>query len=88
MPKACDLKRGGIVEIKGAPHVVRQVEAKSPSSRGAATLYKVRFTNLQTGQKTVNQHLLSSRETLDKLQNQLGQLSKSSEQMLELFHMD
>lgn len=51
MPKACDLKRGGIVDIKGAPHIVRQVEAKSPSSRGAATLYKIRFTNLQTGQK-------------------------------------
>ncbi|MCF6283324.1 MAG: elongation factor P-like protein YeiP [Candidatus Polarisedimenticolaceae bacterium] len=51
MPNACDLKRGGVVDIKGAPHLVRQVEAKSPSSRGASTLYKVRFTNLQTGQK-------------------------------------
>ncbi len=51
MPKACDLKRGVIVEINGAPHSVKQVEAKSPSSRGAATLYKVRFTNLQSGQK-------------------------------------
>ncbi len=51
MPKACDLKRGVIVEINGAPHAVKQVEAKSPSSRGAATLYKVRFTNLQTRQK-------------------------------------
>lgn len=51
MPKACDLKRGHIVEINGAPHAVKQVEAKSPSSRGAATLYKIRFSNLQTGQK-------------------------------------
>lgn len=51
MPKACDLKRGVIVEINGAPHVVKQVETKSPSSRGAATLYKIRFTNLQTRQK-------------------------------------
>lgn len=51
MPKACDLKRGVIVEINGAPHAVKQVEAKSPSSRGASTLYKIRFTNLQTGQK-------------------------------------
>lgn len=51
MPNACDLKRGGIVDIKGVPHLVRQVEAKSPSSRGAATLYKIRFTNLKTGQK-------------------------------------
>ncbi len=51
MPKACDLKRGSIVEINGAPHAVKRVEAKSPSSRGAATLYKIRFTNLQTKQK-------------------------------------
>lgn len=51
MPKAADLKRGMVVEIGGTPHAVKQVEAKSPSSRGASTLYKVRFTNLQTGQK-------------------------------------
>ena len=51
MPKACELKRGVIVEIDGMPHMVKQLEARSPSSRGASTLYKVRFTNLQTGQK-------------------------------------
>lgn len=51
MPKASDLKRGMVLEINGQPHAVKQVEAKSPSSRGAATLYKIRFTNLQTGQK-------------------------------------
>ena len=51
MPKACELKRGTVVEINGIPHAVKKVEAKSPSSRGAATLYKVRFTNLKTGQK-------------------------------------
>lgn len=51
MPKACDLKRGMVVDINGAPHAVKEVESKSPSSRGAVTLYKVRFTNLLTGQK-------------------------------------
>jgi len=51
VPKACDLKRGGVVEINGMPHMVKQVEAKSPSSRGAATLYKIRFINLKSGQK-------------------------------------
>ena len=51
MPKANELKRGVVVEINGMPHAVKQVEAKSPSSRGASTLYKIRFTNLQTGQK-------------------------------------
>ncbi len=51
MPKASELKRGVVVEINGTPHAVKKVESKSPSSRGASTLYKVRFTNLKTGQK-------------------------------------
>ena len=40
-----------MVEINGVPHAVRALEARSPSSRGAATLYKIRFVNLQTQQK-------------------------------------
>lgn len=51
MPKANELKKGMVVEINGDPHSVKQVDAKSPSSRGASTLYKVRYTNLKTGQK-------------------------------------
>ena len=51
MPKANELKRGMIVDIDGIPHIVKQTESKSPSSRGAATLYKIRFNNLQTHQK-------------------------------------
>ena len=51
MPKASELKRGMYIEINNDPHVVKQIEAKSPSSRGASTLYKIRFNNLKTGQK-------------------------------------
>ena len=51
MPKASEIKKGMIVDIEGIPHVVKQLECKSPSSRGAATLYKIRLTNLQTHQK-------------------------------------
>lgn len=40
-----------VVEINGIPHVVKQVDVRSPSSRGASTLYKIRFNNLKTGQK-------------------------------------
>lgn len=40
-----------IIDIDSVPHIVKQLESKSPSSRGAATLYKVRFTNLQSQQK-------------------------------------
>ena len=51
MPKASELKRGMIIEINDAPHAVKQVDSRSPSSRGASTLYKIRYTNLKTGQK-------------------------------------
>ena len=51
MPKASDLKRGNVVEINGAPYVVKTIESRSPSSRGAQTIYKIRFKNAQTGQK-------------------------------------
>lgn len=51
MAKAGDLKRGMVVEINGAPHIVKNVDVKSPSSRGASTLYKIRFNNVKTGQK-------------------------------------
>jgi elongation factor P len=49
--KASDLKRGMVVEINGIPHIIKQIEVRNPSSRGASTLYKVRFNNLKTGQK-------------------------------------
>ena len=51
MPKASELKKGMVVEINDSLYVVKQIEAKSPSSRGASTLYKVRFTQLQSKQK-------------------------------------
>lgn len=51
MPKANELKRGDMVVINEVPHVVKNVECKSPSSRGASTLYKIRFTNLISKQK-------------------------------------
>jgi len=51
MPKASELKRGDIIEINGVPHAVKQIESRSPSSRGASTLYKIRYNNLKTGQK-------------------------------------
>lgn len=51
MPKASELKKGHVVEIGGHPYIVNQVEVKSPSSRGANTLYKIRFNHAQTKQK-------------------------------------
>ncbi len=51
MPYARELKKGQIVEIEGQYYQVRQVESKSPSARGAQTLYKVRFNSVPGGQK-------------------------------------
>ena len=51
MPKASEIKRGDVVDIEGVPHVLKHLETKSPSSRGAVTLYKLRFKNLLTVKK-------------------------------------
>ena len=40
-----------LIDINGVPHIVKQIEVKSPSARGAATLYKIRYNNMQSGQK-------------------------------------
>lgn len=51
MPKATELKRGMIIDIDGIPHIIKQIEGKSPSTRGGVTIYKVRYSNLKTHQK-------------------------------------
>jgi elongation factor P len=51
MPKASDLKRGHVVAINGQPYIVNNIDIKAPSSRGANTLYKIRFNHAQTKQK-------------------------------------
>ena len=51
MPKASELKKGDIVDMDAVPYVVKHIESKNPSARGASTLYKIRFNNLITGQK-------------------------------------
>ena len=51
MPKASDLKRGMVVEVNDEPYSVKEIEVRNPSSRGASTLYKIRFNHLKTKQK-------------------------------------
>ncbi len=51
MPKAAELKKGDVVEYKGAPHIIKHIDVKSPSSRGASTLYKIRMNHVKTRQK-------------------------------------
>jgi elongation factor P len=51
LPKASELKCGIAIEINGEPYVVKKIEIRNPTSRGASTLYKVRFAHLKTRQK-------------------------------------
>ena len=53
MPKASDLKKGAIVEIDKQLFQTRSIDVRSPSSRGANTLYKITFMNIQKKQKLV-----------------------------------
>lgn len=49
--KACDIKRGAVVTLDGLTYVAQDVQVKTPSSRGATTLYKVTFREVVTKQK-------------------------------------
>jgi elongation factor P len=51
MPKASEVKKGEVVLYNQLMLQVKHIEVQSPSARGAATLYKMRFANVQTGGK-------------------------------------
>lgn len=51
MAKACDLKRGSIVSVNGAPYMVESLKIATPSARGASSLYHFRLRNLSTKTK-------------------------------------
>ncbi len=51
MAKACELKKGSIVDINGVPHVLEDLMVSTPSARGASSLYRMRFRNLINKQK-------------------------------------
>jgi elongation factor P len=52
MFRASELKKGDVVKIDGEPNVVETITVQTPSARGAATFYKIRFRSLQTKRKT------------------------------------
>ncbi len=49
--KVSEIKRNVAVMLDGTPHAVEDVVRQTPSARGAATLFKIRFRNLMTRQK-------------------------------------
>lgn len=48
MPRANEVKRTDVVDLDGQLLIVRAIEVQNPSARGASTLYKMRFSNIQT----------------------------------------
>lgn len=46
-----DLKRGVIVDIDDAPHLVESTSVSSPTARGGNTITRVKFRNLKTKQR-------------------------------------
>jgi elongation factor P len=51
MYSTSDLKRGLVLELDGAPHLVESVQVSTPSARGASTIHRVRLRNLKSSQK-------------------------------------
>jgi elongation factor P len=51
MLKASNLKKGNVVAISQQIYMAKHIDVKTPSARGALTLYKVRLMNVQNGQK-------------------------------------
>lgn len=49
--KASELKKGIVALINGERYIAKDIQVKSPSSRGANTLYKVRYNHVVSKQK-------------------------------------
>jgi len=49
--KACDLRKGMVVQVDGRNVLIREIQVQSPSSRSGNTLYKLRGRDLLSGQK-------------------------------------
>ena len=51
MPRANEIKKGMVLNYNGKLLIVKNIDIQSPSARGAATLYKMRFSDVSTGLK-------------------------------------
>lgn len=51
MLRASELKRGQVVDIDGKLMLTQQIDVRNPTARGAATLYRVRFSQIPGGGK-------------------------------------
>lgn len=51
MPRANEIKKGMVLNYNGKLLLVKDIDIQSPTARGAATLYKMRFSDVRTGLK-------------------------------------
>ncbi len=51
MARANEIKKGMVLNYNGKLLIVKDIDIQAPSARGAATLYKMRFSDVRTGQK-------------------------------------
>jgi elongation factor P len=51
MPRANEIKKGMVLNYNSKLLIVKDIDVQSPSARGAATLYKMRFADVRTGLK-------------------------------------
>jgi len=63
MPKANELKRGSIVRFRDQVCTVRNIDIRTPSSRGSNTLYKIKFQDVRTRQNI--DHTFKGEDLLD-----------------------
>jgi elongation factor P len=66
MTKASELKRNNVVRVNGQLYKIVQIDVKTPSARGSATLHKIRFSHVQTGQKL--EQTFRSEEPVDEVE--------------------
>lgn len=86
MPKANEIKRGDVVLINDQLLQVKNIEVQSPSARGAATLYKMRFTNVKLGGK--HEQRFKGEEIIDKVELIRKAVSYSYDDGMSLVFMD
>ncbi|SUG54889.1 elongation factor p-like protein [Salmonella enterica subsp. diarizonae] len=48
MPRANEIKKGMVLNYNGKLLIVKDIDIQSPTARGAATLYKMRFSDVRT----------------------------------------
>ena len=51
MPKAGELKKGNVIALDDQWLIVKDIDVRNPTSRGASTLYKVRFSRVHDKNK-------------------------------------